>query len=84
MPRSSRPPTSRSTGRRPAPEIHRLIRVGGAWTTFRGKRLKINSARLVDGVVRPETVQPEGKAPMSFDAWRNGARPAADELFGAL
>ena len=69
---------------RPAPEIHRLIRVGGAWTTFRGKRLKINAARLVDGVVRPETVQPEGKAPMSFDAWRNGARPAADELFGAL
>jgi methionyl-tRNA formyltransferase len=69
---------------RPAPEIHRLIRVGGAWTTFRGKRLKINAARLVDGVVRPATVQPEGKAPMSFDAWRNGARPAADELFGAL
>ena len=65
-------------------EIHRLIRVGGAWTTFRGKRLKINEARLVDGVVRPETVQPEGKAPMSFDAWRNGARPSADELFGAL
>ena len=65
-------------------DIHRLIRVGGAWTTFRDKRLKITAARLVDGVVRPETVQPEGKAPMSFDAWRNGARPAADELFGAL
>jgi methionyl-tRNA formyltransferase len=69
---------------RTAMEIHRLIRVGGAWTTFRGKRLKIIAARLVDGVVRPEVVQPEGKAPMSFDAWRNGARPAADELFGAL
>jgi methionyl-tRNA formyltransferase len=68
----------------PAQEIHRLIRVGGAWTTFRGKRLKVNAARFVDGVVRPEMVQPEGKAPMSFDAWRNGARPAADELFGAL
>jgi methionyl-tRNA formyltransferase len=69
---------------RPAEDIHRLIRVGGAWTTFRGKRLKINAARLVDGVVRPEIVQPEGKAPMSFDAWRNGARPTADELFGTL
>lgn len=65
-------------------DVHRLVRVGGAWTTFRGKRLKINSARLVDGELRPVTVQPEGKAPMSFDAWRNGAHPSADELFGAL
>jgi methionyl-tRNA formyltransferase len=65
-------------------DVHRLVRVGGAWTTFRGKRLKINEARLVDGVLRPTIVQPEGKAPMSFDAWRNGARPAADELFGSL
>jgi methionyl-tRNA formyltransferase len=69
---------------RPAEEIHRLIRVGGAWTMFRGKRLKIVGARLVDGRLEPVTVQPEGKAPMSFDSWRNGARPHADELFGAL
>jgi methionyl-tRNA formyltransferase len=67
---------------RPVEEIHRLIRVGGAWTTFRGKRLKIVEARLVGGQLQPVTVQPEGKAPMSFDSWRNGARPAADELFG--
>ena len=65
-------------------DIHRLIRVGGAWTTFRGKRLKINEAALVDGALQPQIVQPEGKAPMSFDAWRNGARPAGDELFGSL
>jgi methionyl-tRNA formyltransferase len=67
---------------RPVEDIHRLIRVGGAWTMFRGKRLKITAARLVDGRLHPETVQPEGKAPMSFQAWRNGARPHADELFG--
>ncbi len=67
---------------RPAEEIHRLIRIGGAWTTFRGKRLKILAARLVDGELRPEVVQPEGKAAMDFGAWRNGARPAAGELFG--
>lgn len=67
---------------RPAEEIHRLIRVGGAWTTFRGKRLKVNEARLVDGRLVPITVQPEGKTAMPFDAWRNGARPARDELFG--
>lgn len=66
---------------RPAEEIHRLIRVGGAWTSFRGKRLKINAARLVDGMVRPEIVQPEGKGPMPFEAWRNGARPQPGELF---
>ncbi len=29
--------------------VHRLIRIGGAWTTFRGKRLKIwNAARRCD------------------------------------
>ena len=66
----------------PMIEIHRLIRVGGAWTTFRGKRLKINEARLVGGQIVPVVVQPEGKAAMAFDAWRNGARPAPDELFG--
>jgi methionyl-tRNA formyltransferase len=69
---------------RPVEEIHRLVRVGGAWTMFRGKRLKVVAARLVDGQLQPVTVQPEGKSPMSFDSWRNGARPDADELFGAL
>jgi len=67
---------------RPAVEIHRLIRIGGAWTTFRGRRLKINAARLDGHVLVPTIVQPEGKAPMSFESWRNGARPSADELFG--
>lgn len=65
-------------------EVHRLIRLGGAWTTFRGKRLKIQTANLVDGALVPIAVQPEGKATMPFDAWRNGAQPAADELFGSL
>lgn len=67
---------------RPAVEIHRLVRVGGAWTTFRGKRLKILAADVVDGGLVPSVVQPEGKGPMDFDAWRNGARPQSDELFG--
>lgn len=34
---------------RSAEEIHRLVRLGFAWTTFRGKRLKVLSA-LVDDV----------------------------------
>jgi methionyl-tRNA formyltransferase len=31
---------------RPAEELHRVVRVGGAWTTFRGKRLKVVAAAL--------------------------------------
>ncbi|MFK8026072.1 MAG: methionyl-tRNA formyltransferase [Ilumatobacter sp.] len=62
-------------------EVYRRIRVGGAWTMFRGKRLKIHAATLVDGRLVPSSVQPEGKGPMDFIAWRNGAQPTADELF---
>lgn len=32
---------------RPAVELHRVVRVGGAWTTFRGKRLKVVEAQVV-------------------------------------
>jgi methionyl-tRNA formyltransferase len=32
----------------PAVEIHRRVRVGGAWTTFRGRRLKIHRTRLAE------------------------------------
>jgi methionyl-tRNA formyltransferase len=66
----------------PVVDIHRLIRVGGAWTTFRSKRLKIQAADLVDGRIVPTLVQPEGRPVMTFDAWRNGARPGPTELFG--
>jgi methionyl-tRNA formyltransferase len=75
----------------PVEQIDRVIRVGDAWTMFRGKRLKILAADLVNDApgglaagrsLVPTVVQPEGKAPMPFEAWRNGARPAPDELFG--
>jgi methionyl-tRNA formyltransferase len=66
---------------RPAAEIDRLVRLGGAWTTFRGDRIKINAATLEDGRLVPSVVQPEGKRPMAYEAWRNGARPAAGEWF---
>lgn len=66
---------------RSAAEIHRLIRVGGAWTTFRGARLKIHAARLDDGELVPTIVQPEGKQQMAYAAWRNGAQPGGDEVF---
>lgn len=60
---------------RPAEEIHRLVRAGGAWTTHEGRRLKIWRSRLDDaGRLEVLEVQPEGKARMSFEAWANGAR----------
>jgi methionyl-tRNA formyltransferase len=33
---------------RPAEHLHRVVRVGGAWTTFRGRRLKVLDA-VIDG-----------------------------------
>ena len=34
---------------RPAVELDRLVRLGGAWTTFRGRRLKVLGAEVVLG-----------------------------------
>ncbi len=66
----------------PREQILRVIRLGDAWTTFRGKRIKILDARRDgDGIV-PVIVQPEGRGAMAYDSWRNGTRPAADEWFG--
>lgn len=66
----------------PVERIDRLIRLGGAWTTFRGARIKIHEARIEAGELVPTVVQPEGKPRMAYEAWRNGARPAPDERFG--
>lgn len=43
---------------RSAVEVHRLIRLEGAWTTFRGKRLKVLSAAPV-----PAGLVPDGATP---------------------
>jgi methionyl-tRNA formyltransferase len=79
---------------RTAAERDRVIRLGGAWTTFRDKRFKVVHAevvdshgtggQLVDGVVgglRLLAVQPEGKAPMSYRDFANGAHPLQGEAF---
>jgi methionyl-tRNA formyltransferase len=77
-------------------EIDRLVRLGGAWTMLHGRRLKIAAAELIDpaaptsnelrgdriGGLRLVTVQPEGKAPMPFDAFARGARLAEVEPLG--
>ena len=69
----------------PAVAIHRLVRVGGAWTTHDGRRLKLWRTRVPpagdgprvpagDGPVELVEVQPEGRARMAATAWAHGAR----------
>jgi methionyl-tRNA formyltransferase len=65
----------------PPVELLRVVRVGGAWTTFRGSRVKVLDAMVDRGRLVPLVVQPEGRGPMPFDAWCNGARPAPTEWF---
>jgi methionyl-tRNA formyltransferase len=66
---------------RPAIELDRLVRVGGAWTTWRGNRIKVIDADVVDGRLVPTVVQPEGRRPMSFVEWHRGARSTEGEWF---
>lgn len=76
-----------------AVQIHRLVRLGGAWTTFRDKRVKVLAAALLpEAPAEPSlewpvdrlqlrTVQPEGKGPMSFGDFARGTRPEPGERF---
>ncbi|MEP7114317.1 MAG: methionyl-tRNA formyltransferase [Ilumatobacteraceae bacterium] len=77
--------------------IHRLVRLGGAWTMLHGRRLRVVAVEMIDASASPScrlqsdrvgglrlvTVQPEGKAPMPFDAFVRGARLAEVEYLGA-
>jgi methionyl-tRNA formyltransferase len=75
-------------------ELHRIVRVGGATTRFRGARLKVIAADLIGdrpddvlvgdvvGGLRLRAVQPEGKRIMSFAEWANGVRPQPGERLG--
>ncbi|MET0729439.1 MAG: methionyl-tRNA formyltransferase [Acidimicrobiales bacterium] len=70
---------------RPAVDVHRRVRLGGAWTTHAGRRLKVWRTNVPptgegpavpagDGPVELVEVQPEGRARMPAVAWANGAR----------
>ncbi|MFZ8997557.1 MAG: methionyl-tRNA formyltransferase [Ilumatobacteraceae bacterium] len=65
----------------PAEQIGRVVRIGGAWTTFRGARVKIHDMVIDDGSVVPTVVQPEGRSSMPYDEWLRGVRPAPGEWF---
>jgi methionyl-tRNA formyltransferase len=76
----------------PALHVHRTVRLGGAWTTHLGKRLKVWRTHVPpvgdgpvvlagDGPVELVEVQPGGKGRMAARAWANGARwSSADRL----
>jgi methionyl-tRNA formyltransferase len=86
---------------RPAAELHRVVRVGPAWTTWRGRRLRVLRSAVAadrglvpgrlsgsavgtgDGTLVLVEVQPEGRARLSADDWRRGARPGPDDLLGS-
>lgn len=65
----------------PNETILRTIRIGRAWTTWRGERFRISHAEECDGDVVPIVVQPSGKPQMRFDEWVRGARPNDGEWF---
>jgi methionyl-tRNA formyltransferase len=78
---------------RPGEEVHRLVRVGGAWTTHEGRRLKLWRTALepsgtgvlvpaADGPLELLEVQPEGRPRMPAAAWANGARWQPGERLG--
>jgi methionyl-tRNA formyltransferase len=78
--------------KQPAVDIHRRVRVGGAWTTHSGKRLKVWRTRLpASGGISVPTgtepielveVQPEGRPRMPAAAWANGARWHPGDVLG--
>jgi methionyl-tRNA formyltransferase len=41
---------------RPAEELHRIVRVGGAWTTVDGRLLKVHDADVVEAAGEPGTL----------------------------
>ena len=78
---------------RPAIDVHRLVRLGDAWTTHNGRRLKIWRTNVPprgdgpvvdagDGPVELVEVQPEGKARVAAAAWANGAHWSAGDRLG--
>jgi len=91
-----RPEELRIDWTRPPAEIDRLVRLGGAWTTLHGRRLKVIAAELCDPAAAPSNelrdghvgglrltrVQPEGKVPMPFADFGRGARLGPVEPLG--
>jgi methionyl-tRNA formyltransferase len=80
----------------PPHAVHRLVRVGGAWTTHDGHRLKVWRTSLHpagrdavevpagDGRLWLVEVQPEGRRRMTAAAWANGLAGGAGAVAPGL
>ncbi|MGI8684840.1 MAG: methionyl-tRNA formyltransferase [Acidimicrobiales bacterium] len=80
---------------KPADELERIVRVGRAWTTFRGRRLKVLracahrvggkglGAPTGAGTLELNEVQPEGRAPMAAAEWARGVRWQEGDRLGS-
>jgi methionyl-tRNA formyltransferase len=66
----------------PPERLERVVRVGGAWTTFRGRRLKIHRAQVSGGELDLLVVQPEGGERMPAEDWARGARWKSTDALG--
>ena len=77
----------------PALDVHRRVRLGDAWTTHGGKRLKVWRTRVPpagdgptvpagDGEVELVEVQPEGRGRMAAADWARGARWRTGDRLG--
>jgi methionyl-tRNA formyltransferase len=63
--------------RRPAAELYRKVRVGGAWTTYNGARVKVERAELAPWDVAPPTSHAVGFGEVVDDVvrtWEGGLR----------
>jgi methionyl-tRNA formyltransferase len=67
---------------RPAIELHRVVRLGAAWTTFRGRRLKVRRIRLVPAgdLAEPLGGVAPALAPGVLDGTRVGTGQGVVEL----
>ena len=54
---------------RPVAELDRLVRLGGAWTTFRGKRLKVWQVEVVDAPDGPRPSPASPPVPSTAPSW---------------
>ncbi len=73
-----RPDELRIDWTRPPADVHRLIRLGGSWTTLHGKRLKIAAAEVVGR--RAEPAADRRPCRRDSSARRSTGRQGADEL----
>lgn len=55
---------------RSAVELHRVVRIGGAWTTFRGRRLKVLEAVIDPAEASVDPTTPGGPTPGTIDGNR--------------